>query len=169
VTSIHYIRGEGESAGYIFSCIVYDTLLYILLNKSLHKITTRPHHPSGRKSHSIRSHLINSTSNTTPDQTSFLGDLLSGKTQGVRNIEAVCSRAGASKHHTQDMHRSWEARSSSPMGQIKSKDLGVRALRKDFKIRELRYVMPDFVRPLRRLSDHCMLICLIAISDRKDV
>jgi hypothetical protein len=30
----------------------------------------------------------------------FLGDLLSGKTPAVRNIEKAYSRAGASNHHT---------------------------------------------------------------------
>lgn len=34
------------------------------------------------------------------DTTSVLGGLLSGKTPGVRNIEAAYSRAGASNHHT---------------------------------------------------------------------
>lgn len=32
--------------------------------------------------------------------TGLLGGLLSGKTPGVRNIEAAYSRAGASNHHT---------------------------------------------------------------------
>ncbi|TVY86782.1 hypothetical protein LAWI1_G003290 [Lachnellula willkommii] len=32
--------------------------------------------------------------------TSTIGDLLSGKTPGVKNIEAAYSRAGASNHHT---------------------------------------------------------------------
>ncbi|KAE8445024.1 hypothetical protein EG329_014030 [Mollisiaceae sp. DMI_Dod_QoI] len=43
---------------------------------------------------------------TTPAQeekkgdTGYLGGLISGKTPGVRNIEAAYSRAGASNHHT---------------------------------------------------------------------
>ncbi|KAH7364420.1 hypothetical protein BKA65DRAFT_546301 [Rhexocercosporidium sp. MPI-PUGE-AT-0058] len=43
------------------------------------------------------------SSGNSADQTgekSFLSDLVSGKTPGVKNIEAAYSRAGASNHHT---------------------------------------------------------------------
>lgn len=33
-------------------------------------------------------------------ETSFLSDLVAGKTPGVKNIEAAYSRAGATNHHT---------------------------------------------------------------------
>ncbi|TVY20385.1 hypothetical protein LARI1_G000948, partial [Lachnellula arida] len=49
------------------------------------------------------SHTNQPTMSSSPQDkkpTSTIGDLLSGKTPGVKNIEAAYSRAGASNHHT---------------------------------------------------------------------
>ena len=59
------------------------------------------------------------------------------------------------------------------MDQIKSRDLGVRALKKDFKIRERRYVMLDVPcwlrRLLRRLNIRLFADTLLAFENREGV
>jgi hypothetical protein len=97
-------------------------------------------------------------------KTSFLGDLLSGKTQGVKNFEAshprTCIEAGKSG-------------AAAQLDQIKNGDLRGRALRKDFEIRERRYVMLDFPcwlrRLLRRLNVRLFADTLIAFGNNNMV
>ncbi len=75
-----------------------------------------------------------SASNTTPsDQSSFLGDLLSGKTQGVKNIEAAYSRAGASKHHTPGYASKLGSQQQQPHGSDQEQGLGSKSFKEGFQ------------------------------------
>ena len=61
--------------------------------------------------------MSSTTEDTTADKGSFLGDLMSGKTPAVKNIEAAYSRAGASKHHTPGYASKLGSQEMAPHGQ----------------------------------------------------
>jgi hypothetical protein len=76
---------------------------------------------------------MSSSNATPPDQTSFLGDLMAGKFPGVKSIEQVYSRAGASKHHTPGHTSKLGSQKQQPHGPDQKQGLGSASFKEGFQ------------------------------------